>query len=202
MWARIWPQSSDQLAVVILLVLNKKYGPWDAVRNDPRLLDDLAALFAARNDLVHTSVPVNFDMEAAYDAVFRLFIRIARLVPGLEAEIRLVQGDVFKGMRMPERSREGYEEAVRLYGEIVRADPLSAGAHAQMGLALAGLGRHEEAVAAHDRAAALDPNRAVTHLGRGLSLARMGRHAEASASYDTAIGFDESLLGAHLLWMI
>ena len=112
-------------------------------------------------------------MEAAYDAVFRLFLGIARLVPGLEAEMRLVQGDILKGMRMAERSREGYEEAVRLDGEIVRSDPRSAGAHAQMGLALAGLGRHEEAVAAHDKAASMDPNRAVTHLGRGQSLARM-----------------------------
>ena len=180
----------------------REYGLWDVVKNDPRLLEDLAALFAARNDLVHTSVPVNFDMVAAYDAVFRLFLGIARLVPGLEAEIRLVQGDIFKRMRIPERSREGYEEAVRLYGEIVRADPLNAGAHAQMGLALAGLGRHEEALAEHDRAASLDPNRAVTYLGRGQSLAMMGRHSEAIASYDTAIGLDASLIEAHLRRMI
>ena len=180
----------------------RDFGLWDVVKNDPTLLDDLAALFAARNDFVHTSVPVNFDMQAAYDAVLRLFIGIARLIPGLEAEIRLVQGDVFKEMRMHDRSREGYEEAVRLYDAIVRADPSNAKAHAQMGLALAGLGRYEEAVASYDRAESLDAGRAATHLGRGQSLAMMGRYEEAVASYDRAIGLDAALVDAHLLRMI
>ena len=175
-----------------------EYGLRRVLEGDPPLRDGLAALFAARNDLVHTSVPVAFDMRAAYDSVLRLVFGIAGCVPELEADMRLVQGDIFRRMRMPARSRAGYEAAEPLCRELARRDPEGARAHARLGLALSGLGRHEEALASCDRAADLDPGRAETHLDRAALLARTGRHEEALASCDRAAAADPSLPDAHL----
>ena len=176
-----------------------EYGMRDVLGDDPQLRGALAALFAARNEFVHTSVPVGFDARAAYDAVVRLVFGIAVHVPELEAEMRLVQGDTFIGMRMPGRSRAAYKEAEALCRELVRRHPESAEAHARLGLALYGLGRHEEAIASYDRAISLDPGRAAAHIDRALPLAGLGRHEEAIASCGRAAEIDPSLPDPHLV---
>ena len=176
-----------------------EYGMRDVLGDDPQLRGALAALFAARNDFVHTSVPVGFDARAAYDAVVRLIFGIAAHVPELAAELRLVQGDTFTGMRMPGRSRAAYKEAEALCRELARKHPESAEAHARLGLALHGLGRHGEAIASYDRAVSLDPGRAATHIDRALPLAGLGRHKEALASCSRAAEIDPSLPDPHLV---
>ena len=176
-----------------------EYGMRDVLGDDPQLRGALAALFAARNDFVHTSVPVGFDARAAYDAVVRLIFGIAAHIPELAAELRLVQGDTFTGMRMPGRSRAAYKEAEALCRELARKHPESAEAHARLGLALYGLGRHEEAITSYDRAISLDPGRAATHIDRALPLAGLGRHEEAIASCGRAAEIDPSLPDPHLV---
>ena len=176
----------------------REYGLRDVFRDNPGLRDALVAMFAARNDNVHTSVPVAFDVRAAYEAVLLLVFGIASHIPELEAEMRLVVGDILKRMGMPQRSRAAYEEAEPLCRELVRKDPESAPAHARLGLALVGLGRYEEALASYDMAVSLDPGRAVTHLGRALPLANRGRSEEALASCSRAINLDSATPDAHL----
>ena len=177
----------------------REHGMRDVLESNPALRAALAALFAARNDLVHTSVPVGFDMRAAYDAVLQLLFGIAGHIPDLEADMRLMQGDIFKRMRMPCRSRAGYEKAEALCRALALKHPESAQAHARMGLALAGLGRYGEALASYDRAALLDPGRAATHLDRAHPLSQLGRHEEALASCGKAAESDPTLPHPHLI---
>ena len=101
----------------------REYGLRDVFRDNPGLRDALIGLFAGLNDNVHTSVPVAFDVRAAYEAVLRLVFGIASHIPELEAEMRIVQGDVFKRMGMLQRSLDGYEMAEPL----CRAPPATAG---------------------------------------------------------------------------
>ena len=175
------------------------HGIHDVFGAYPGLREAIAALIAARHDLVHTSVPVRFNMRASYYAVVRLVFGIARHLPELEADMRLAEGDIFHRMRMPGRSREGYEKAEPLCRALALKNPESAQAHARLGLALAGLGRHGEALASCDRAALLDPGRAATHLGRALQLVKLGRHGDALAGCTRAAELDPSLPDAHLI---
>ena len=163
----------------------REYGMGDVLKREG-LRAALAALFAARHDLVHTASPVWLDVRAAYYAVVELVFGIAKFIPELEADMRLVEGDFFRKSGMLGRSQEGYERAEPLCRALARNNPDSAQAHARLGLALSGLGRHEEALASYDRAAKIDPRRAVTHLDRALPLARLGRHEEALASCEKA----------------
>ena len=165
----------------------REYGMGDVLEREG-LRAALAALFAARHDLVHTAAPVWLDVRAAYYAVVELVFGIATYVQELEADMRLVEGDFFRKSGMLGRSQEGYERAEPLCRALATNNPDSAQAHARLGLALSGLGRHEEALASYDRAAKIDPRRAVTHLDRALPLARLGRHEEALASCEKAIG--------------
>ena len=176
----------------------REYGLGDVFRDNPGLRDALIALFAARNDNVHTAVPVAFDVRAAYEAVLQLVFGIASHIPELEAEMRIVQGNVFRWMGMLRRSRDGYELSEPLCRALVRKHPESAQAHARLGLALFGLGRDEEALGSYDTAVSLDPGRAVTHLARALPLARLGRDEEALAACGTAIDLDPALPDAHI----
>ena len=175
------------------------HGIRDVFGGCPGLRDAMAALIAARHDLVHTSIPVRFNMRASYDAVVGLAFGIARHLPELEADMRLAEGDIFHRMRMPGRSREGYEKAEPLCRALALKRPESAQAHARLGLALAGLGRHGEALASCDRAVLLDPGRAAAHLGRALQLAKLGRHGDALAGCSRAAEIDPSLPDARLI---
>ena len=175
------------------------HGIRDVFGGYPGLRDAMVALIAARHDLVHTSLPVRFNMRASYDAVVGLAFGIARHLPELEADMRLAEGDIFHRMRMPGRSRAGYEKAEPLCRALALKRPESAQAHARLGLALAGLGRHGEALASCDRAALLDPGRAAAHLGRALQLAKLGRHGDALAGCRRAAEIDPSLPDAHLI---
>ncbi len=175
------------------------HGIRDVFGGYPGLRDAMVALIAARHDLVHTSIPVRFNMRASYDAVVGLAFGIARHLPELEADMRLAEGDIFHRMRMPGRSRAGYEKAEPLCRALALKNPESAQAHARLGLALAGLGRHGEALASCDRAALLDPGRAAAHLGRALQLAKLGRHGDALAGCGRAAEADPSLPDPHMI---
>ena len=71
------------------------HGIRDVFGGYPGLRDAMVALIAARHDLVHTSIPVRFNMRASYDAVVGLAFGIARHLPELEADMRLAEGDRF-----------------------------------------------------------------------------------------------------------
>ncbi len=176
----------------------REHGMDDPFKGDEQLRCDFGILIRFRHDRVHTSTYGDLDRLAAYGTTERVAFRLAAPFPGTLIDMRLLQGDIFWGMRLWELSRKGYEGALELCMEQVAGNPDSAEAHAKMGLALAGLGRYEGALASHDRAAGLDPGRAVTHLGRAQTLARMGRDEEALAAYGRAVELAPFLSEAHL----
>ena len=197
------------LAVLVSLTYNfqstraiiealREHGIDDPFRGDERLLRDFGGLVAFRHDRVHTATYGDLDRQAAYDVTERLAFRLPRQFPDTEIDMRLLQGDTLRGMRLWAMSLEAYGNAGVRCAALIAANPGSARAHAKMGLALAGQGRLEEALASYDRAVALEPDRAVTHLGRARALAGTGRSDEALAAYDRALEIDPSLAEAHL----
>ena len=185
-------------SVAAIIEVLRGHGIGDPFEGDEGLKRDCGALLAFRHDRIHTSTYEDLDRPAAYETTERLAFRIARQFPDMVIDMRLLQGDIFRWMRLWKLSKRGYEKALELCVAQVARNPDSAKAHAKMGLALAGLGRHEEGLAAYAKAIELEPERAVTHLGRAQALARMGRSDEALVAYSRAVELSPSLAEAHL----
>ena len=147
-----------------------EHGLDNPFKGDKDLLDAITLVIRYRNDLVHTSSDVDFDMLALYEAAVRFVFKVLGQFPLAEADARLMQGDILREMRLEEESRKAYEAAAKLCAKLceapVKNNKDNARALAQMGLALAGLGRHEKALASFDKSISKDAKRAATHLGR------------------------------------
>ena len=185
-------------SVEVIIEVLRGHGISDPFKGDEKLKRDYGALVGFRHDRIHTSTYENLDGPAAYGTTERLAFILPQDFPDTRIDMRLFQGDTFRGMRLWELSKRGYEKALELCIVQVAESPDSAEAHAKTGLALAGLGRHEEALASYDKAIDLDPKRAVTHLGRAQALAKMGRAEEALAAYGRTVELAPSLAEAHL----
>ena len=185
-------------SVEVIIEVLRGHGISDPFKGDEKLKRDYGALVGFRHDRIHTSTYENLDGPAAYGTTERLAFILPQDFPDTRIDMRLFQGDTFRGMRLWELSKRGYEKALELCIVQVVENPSSAEAHAKTGLALAGLGRHEEALATYDKAIELDPERAVTHLGRAQALASTGRNEEALAAYGRTVELAPSLAEAHL----
>ena len=185
-------------SVEVIIEVLRGHGISDPFRGDEGLKRDYGALVAFRHDRIHTSTYEGLDGPAAYGTTERLAFILPQDFPDTRIDMRLFQGDTFRGMRLWELSKRGYEKALELCIVQVAENPSSAEAHAKTGLALAGLGRHEEALASCAKAIEFEPERAVTHLGRAQTLASMGRAEEALAAYNLAVELAPSLAEAHL----
>ena len=185
-------------SVAAIIEVLRGHGIGDPFDGDGELKRKFGALAAFRHDRIHTSTYKDLDRRAAYETTECITFRTLRQFPDAVIDMRLLQGDIFRWMRLWELSRRGYEKALELCVAQVARNPDSAKAHAKTGLALAGLGRHEEGLAAYAKAIELEPERAVTHLGRAQALARMGRSDEALAAYSLAVELAPSLAEAHL----
>ena len=174
------------------------HGIADPFEGGEELKRIFGTLVGLGHDRIHTSTYGDLGRRAAYDATERLVFRTFRQFPDARIDMRLLQGDIFREMRLWELSMRSCEEALALCMVLVAENQDSAEAHAKTGLALAGLGRHEEALAAYAKAIELEPERAVTHLGRAQTLASMGRTGEALAAYDRTVELAPSLAEAHL----
>ena len=172
----------------------REHGIDDPFEGDDGLRGLIAFLITCRHDLVHTSSDVDFDMLALFEATLRLVIKIFRPFPGMEAEVRLMLGDIFKEMRLEERSRGQYEAAAELCSAMVEDNQDDARAHVLEGLALAGLGRHKEAVDAFDRSIKREPKCEAAHLGAAQALAKTGRREDALAACGRAVEIGGILL--------
>jgi len=75
----------------------------------------------------------------------------------------------------------------RALKETTQVSPVQAGAHLNLGNALARQGRFEEALASYGRALALDPRFPEAHINQGHALLELGRLEEALESYRRAI---------------
>jgi predicted O-linked N-acetylglucosamine transferase (SPINDLY family) len=79
------------------------------------------------------------------------------------------------------------EKGIDLIGRAIAINPLAAGYHNGMGIALATLGRNEEAIAAQRRAIELDPKQFNARHNLGSVLASSGRYDEAVESFRIAV---------------
>ena len=83
-----------------------------------------------------------------------------------------------------------FDEAIRLYGEIIKINGDDAKPFYKRANANNGLGHWEEALTDYDRALGLDPDYAYAYCNRGAVLEQLGRFAESLADYDRAIQID------------
>ena len=185
-------------SIAAIVAALRGHGISDPFRGKEWLKRDYGILVEFRHDRIHTSTYEGLDGPAAYETTECLAFILPQDFPDTVIDMRLLQGDVFRGMRLWKMSRRGYEKALELCVAQVARNPDSAKAHAKMGLALAGRGRYEEALAAYAKAIEIEPERAVTHLGRAQTLASMGRAEEALASYNLAVELAPSLAEVHL----
>ncbi|HWV37864.1 MAG TPA: adventurous gliding motility TPR repeat lipoprotein GltE [Vulgatibacter sp.] len=131
-------------ALKVMLRVHEARGDWEVAR--------LVALRAQRIDERDPEIPFLLGQvlrkkgdAAGAAALFRKSLEVdAGYVPAL-AE---VASDALH--------RHDYEQAAKLYGQLVRAEPHSAAAHLNLGTALHGLGQIDEALAAFEKAQALD----------------------------------------------
>src|SRR5918992_4375431 len=79
-----------------------------------------------------------------------------------------------------------FDEAARLYGDMVRTLPANAGLQMNLGMALAMAGREDEAIAPLERAIALDPSLIPAFLFLGTSHLARGDAAKAVAPLERA----------------
>jgi len=88
--------------------------------------------------------------------------------------------------------------AAELFGVAVELQPEHAAAHANLGLALAELGRWSDALASYDRALARNPDHAVAWSNRGNALERLGQSQAALGSFDRALALRPDLAETHM----
>lgn len=81
---------------------------------------------------------------------------------------------------------DDYEAAIRLYDDILQADPANAQAYFRRGNAHNGLARWQLALDDYDRAIRIDSSYANAFCNRGVMLQHLGRQEEALVSYDRA----------------
>jgi len=94
-----------------------------------------------------------------------------------------------------ERALEHYHagrlpDAITDYHEALAIAPGNAQIHANLGVALQGLGRHDEAVACYRKAIALKPYFAEAYAYLGAALKGLGRLDEAVANFEKAIAIN------------
>ncbi len=83
-----------------------------------------------------------------------------------------------------------FEEAIAAYHRVIRLDPESSFAYANLGAALRSVGQPEAAVACYRRSLEISPENAVTHSNLGNALKDMGRFDESFAAHRRAIELD------------
>jgi tetratricopeptide (TPR) repeat protein len=82
------------------------------------------------------------------------------------------------------------EEAVGYYRAALALRGRSSGAHVNLGLTLARLGRYDEAVRSYHRALELDPAYAVAYTNLAIARVRQRRFAEAACSFHRALALE------------
>lgn len=80
-----------------------------------------------------------------------------------------------------------FRQAADWFAQALQVEPISAGAHANRGLALQELGDVSGALDCYERAIAIEPHFAEAHDRRGVLLQAQGRLHDALASLDTAL---------------
>jgi tetratricopeptide (TPR) repeat protein len=98
---------------------------------------------------------------------------------------------IFQAARAAERALH-FEEALRLYDQILRVAPNLAEVWTNKGLVLVQLERHREALPAFEKARSLNPLLVVPHIFTGMEYLRLGRPREAVTVLQQAIKLEPS----------
>ncbi len=98
------------------------------------------------------------------------------------------QDALMKARRMMDMGR--HEEALRLYGQILEADPSNIKAWEYKGDIFYELGRHEEAIECYDRILSMDNRNLIALYKKGYTLRKIRRFPEAIAAFDQALEID------------
>ncbi len=106
--------------------------------------------------------------------------------------VRVVSPEERKALAYNERGLEHFtkgrvEQAVKEYGEAIRAFPTLAAAHNNLGSAHFAAARFEEAAAAFRRAAEIEPNYGQAYFNLALAQLKLGREREADAALQAAV---------------
>ena len=106
----------------------------------------------------------------------------------------LVSEKIQEGNLLLNKSK--YDDAIKLYDQVLKIDPRSIEALNGKGLAFNKLGRYEDAISWFDSALRIEPNSAQVLSNKGISLANLDRFEEAIALFDKVIKIDPNFVDA------
>jgi tetratricopeptide (TPR) repeat protein len=126
--------------------------------------------------------------------------RASNLVKNVEAltpqtiNSTIVSEKIQEGNLLMNKSK--YEDAIKLYDQVLKIDPSSVEALNGNGLALNKLGRYQDAITWLDNALKIEPTSAKLLNNKGVSLANLDKFGEAITWFDKAIKIDPSFIDA------
>jgi len=106
----------------------------------------------------------------------------------------LVSEKIQEGNLLINKSK--YDDAIKLYDQVLKIDPGSVEALNGKGLAFNKLGRYEDAISWFDNALRIEPTSAQVLNNKGISLANLDRFEEAITLFDKAIKIDPNFVDA------
>jgi len=106
----------------------------------------------------------------------------------------LVSEKIQEGNLLINKSK--YDDAIKLYDQVLKIDPRSVEALNGKGLAFNKLGRYEDAISWFDNALEIDPTCAQVLNNKGISLANLDRFEESITLFDKAIKIDPNFVDA------
>ena len=131
-----------------------------------------------------------------YDGAEQAFRMALALKPGLS--------EALYGLAVVRHGQQRIEEAIELYAEALRADPLNVSGHYNLGRALAERGQVELAVQSYQKAIELSPEDADAHQSLARALVMQNKIAEAMYRYRRTLEIEPDRVGAllDLAWII
>ena len=121
-------------------------------------------------------------------------IRDVEAIPSQTINSTFISEKIQEGNLLINKSK--YEDAVKLYDQVLKIDPGSVEALNGKGLAFNKLGRYEDAITWFDNALKIDPTSAQVLNNKGISLANLDRFEEAITLFDKAIKIDPNFVDA------
>ena len=119
-------------------------------------------------------------------------------------DIEAMSSQTINSSFVSEKIREGnllmneskYEDAIKLYDQVLRIDPTSVEALNGNGLAYNKLGKYEDAITWFDNALKIEPTSAQVLNNKGISLSNLDKFEEAITWFDKAIKIDPNFVDA------
>jgi tetratricopeptide (TPR) repeat protein len=139
----------------------------------------------------------------AVTIILTLFLCGAQLSNKIK-DVEAISSQTINSTFVSEKIQEGnllinkskYDDAIKIYDQVLKIDPTSVEALNGKGLAFNKLGRYEDAITWFDNAIKIDPTSAQVLNNKGISLANLNRFEEAITLFDKAIKIDPGFVDA------